>query len=92
MVDRTSGGDDRAVGVDQHLSPLLHDFRTLKSVMTDGRSKNKTKTCTICSNRNATVFCLPCSIAAGYPKKFVAVCGPGASASCIGKHIQNYGH
>jgi hypothetical protein len=25
------GGDDRAVGVDQHLSPLLHDFRTLKA-------------------------------------------------------------
>jgi hypothetical protein len=76
----------------KHNSPLLHDFRTIKSVM-EGKAKNKNKSCSICSNKNATMFCLPCSITAGnYPKKLVAVCTPGASASCIGKHIQSYGH
>jgi len=89
---RTSGSDDRDVGVDKHNSPLIHDFRTVRSAM-EGTGKNKTKSCTICSNKGATMFCLPCSITAGnYPKKLVAVCAPGSSASCVGKHIQNYGH
>jgi hypothetical protein len=91
---RTNGGDDRAVGMDKHDSPLLHDFRTVRSVMTESKGQNKTKTCTICHNRSATVFCLPCSITAGdYPKKLVALCAPGAGVGgCIGKHMQNHGH